>query len=193
MIYSGDIPKLRGYALIFTLNRSMININAGRTKLAIADLKVFIGLVNTYIKNKQINADKGNALIAAANAIIAKLQGTKSDTTESSLTDVGQSNLQDLISESKLGVIYPNPFGESVTINYEIAECTGPTEKVQISIYDISGRLVGTLVDKNVQSGRYSTLWSGRYDNGGPAPYGTYFVRFKAGNTEEVKQIMLVR
>ena len=91
MIYKGDIPKLRGYALIFTLNSSLRNINANRIKLAIADLKVFIGLVNTYIKNKQINTDKGKALIAAANAIIAKLQGTKSDTAETSLTMSDQS------------------------------------------------------------------------------------------------------
>jgi hypothetical protein len=193
MIYKGDIPKLRGYVLIFTLNSSLRNINANRTKLAIADLKVFIGLVNTYIKNKQINTDKGKALIKAANAIIAKLQGTKSDTEETSLTDVGQSNLPDLISESKIGAIYPNPFNESITIEYEIADMELNSGKVMIQIYDVTGRVICNLVNKNMEPGRYSVTWNGRYENEGLVSKGIYYIRFAAGNTREVKRIMLIR
>jgi uncharacterized protein (TIGR02145 family) len=193
MIYKGDIPKLRGYALIFTLNSSLRNINANRIKLAIADLKVFIGLVNTYIKNKQINTDRGNALIKAANAIIAKLQGTKSDTAETSLTDVGQSNLPDLISESKIGAIYPNPFSESITIEYEIADMELNSGKVMIQIYDVTGRVVCNLVNKNMEPGRYSVTWNGHYENEGSVSKGIYYIRFAAGKAQEVKRIMLVR
>jgi hypothetical protein len=193
MIYSGDVPKIRGYALIFTLNSSIRNINAGNSKLAIVDLKAFIALVNTYIKNKQVSAANGNALIAAANAIIAKLQGTKSDTIEFSLTDVGQSNLPDLISESKLGVIYPNPFGESVNINYEIADNQESINKVFLKVYDLNGRLVKILLNQTMQAGRYSIVWDGKYENGGRASYGTYFLLFRNGNVEQVKAIMLVR
>jgi YVTN family beta-propeller protein len=193
MIYSGDIPKLRGYVLIFTLNSSLRNINAGRTKLAIVDLKAFIALVNTYIKNKQISTTNGNALVTAANAIIAKLQGTKSDITESYSTDVGQSNLPDLISESKIGAIYPNPFNESITIDYEIADMELNSGKVMIQIYDVTGRVVCNLVNKNMEPGRYSVTWNGRYENEGLVSKGIYYIRFAAGKTREVKRIMLVR
>jgi len=99
----------------------------------------------------------------------------------------------DLIHESKLGVIYPNPFSETVTINYEIAESDQNHEKVLIRIYDLSGRLVGTLVNKTMQPGLYKVDWSGNYDQGGPAPYGTYFVIFRAGKIVEVREIMLLR
>jgi hypothetical protein len=193
MIYSGDIPKLRGYALIFTLNSSLRNINASRTKLAIIDLKAFIALVNTYIKNKQINTDKGKALIAAANAIIAKLQGNKSDTGESSLTNGEQANLPDLITEFKLGTVYPNPFTESVTINYEIAKIDGFSDRAVIKIYDINGHLVSTILDKDMEPSRYTVVWKGIYDNGKTAPYGTYFILFRAGGLEEVKKVILLK
>jgi flagellar hook assembly protein FlgD len=130
-------------------------------------------------------------LIATAQRII-DLLGGKSETEESTEASFDQSQ-PDLISVSKLGEIFPNPFSQTVKINYEIAESVGSPEKVFIRIYDISGRLVGTLVNETMPSGRYSTLWSGKYEKGGPAPLGSYFIRFSAGKTNEVKQIMLIR
>ncbi len=65
--------------------------------------------------------------------------------------------------------------------------------RVTINIYDISGKLVGNLVNRTQESGRYSATWSGNYDNGTHVPYGIYFIRFKAGKTEEVREIMLVK
>jgi polyhydroxyalkanoate synthesis regulator phasin len=192
MINSGSIKATDGKMLINKLNDALSNIARGKTKTAINDLNTFINKVNSLVKTGKIKKDQGQKLIDDVNAIIAKLKGAKSDETEFDISDAGLSHPVQ-ISESKLGVIYPNPFSESITINYEIAESKVSADKVLIRIYDISGRLVGTLVNKNMQSGRYSTLWSGRYDRGGPAPFGTYFVRFKAGNTEEVREIMLVR
>ena len=192
MINNGDIPKLRGYALIVTLNGSLRNYYAGRTKLAIVDLTAFNALVNTYLKNKQISTAQGNALIKSSNAIITQLKTTKSDLIEPYLSDNEQTK-HDLISESKLGAIYPNPFSESVTINYEIADNSESIRKVLIRVYDLNGRLVRTLVEQEMQPGRYLKIWDGRYENGGRAPYGTYFVLFRNGNVEQVKAIMLVR
>ena len=192
MINNGNITKLRGYALIVTLNSALRNINAKRPNLAIVDLTAFNALVNTYIKNKQITSAQGNALVNSATALINQLKGTKSALTESYLADTEQVK-QDLISESRLGVIYPNPFSQSVTINYEIAENKEVLTKVQIMVYDINGRLVCSLVDEMMQSGCYTTSWNGDYCQGSAAPYGTYFVKFRAGIVEEVSKIMLLK
>ena len=192
MINKGDIPKLRGYALIVTLNSALRDLYANRTKLAIADLNAFKLLVNAYIKNKQISTTQGNALIKSITAIISQLNGTKSD--ESVIyPSERERSYQDNILRSKLGVIYPNPFSQSVTINYEIAENKEALTKVQIMIYDINGRLLSTLVDNMMQSGCYTTSWKGDFDKGGAAPYGTYFVIFRAGDVEEVSKIMLIK
>jgi len=51
---------------------------------------------------------------------------------------------------------YPNPFRESTTIKYRVAE----TANVNISIFDLTGRKVATLVNQKVQDGTYETVWS---------------------------------
>jgi hypothetical protein len=192
MINTGDITKLRGYALIVTLNSALRNINANRPNLAILDLTAFNILVNTYIKNKQITSAQGIALVNSATALINQLKGTKSALSEPSLADTVQVN-QDLIPVSRLGVIYPNPFSQTITINYDVAEKNEAPTKVQIMIYDINGKLVESLVDEIMQSGCYTASWNGTYNDGTPAPYGTYFVLFRAGNVEDVSKIMLLK
>ncbi len=193
MINNGSITKVRGYALIILLNNSLKNINAGRTKLAILDLTAFNALIKTYNKNKQISTNQANALINAANAIIAQLKGTKSDEAAPASDYTEVITKQDIVSESKLGIIYPNPFSESVVINYEVAADDPGIAKVLIRIYDISGRLIGTLVNMNMQFGRYTVSWDGKDINGEQAPHGTYIVHFKAGDKEEVKEVVLVK
>jgi len=192
MINNGNITKLRGYALIVTLNSALRNINANRPNLAILDLTAFNVLVNTYIKNKQITSAQGNALVNSATALINQLKGTKSALSEPFPADTTQVN-QGLIPVSRLGVIYPNPFSQTITINYNVAEKNEAPTKVQIMIYDINGKLVESLVDEIMQSGCYTASWNGTYDDGTHAPYGTYFVLFRAGNVVEVGKIMLIK
>ena len=193
MINNGSITKVRGYALIVLLNNSLKNINAGRTKLAILDLTAFNALIKTYNKNKQISTNQANALINAANAIIAQLRGTKSDEAAPASDYTEEITKQDIVSESKLGIIYPNPFSESVVINYKIGGSDPVTGKVLIRIFDLNGRLVTTLVNMTMQSGHYTVTWSGKDDSGVQAPHGTYFVHFMTGITDEVREIMLIK
>jgi flagellar hook assembly protein FlgD len=110
------------------------------------------------------------------------------------LADVGQSDLPDLITESKLGIIYPNPTREGITINYDVAADELNGGMVSIQVYDLSGRLVSNLVNRKHEPGCYSVSWGGSYENGGgPVPRGIYYIRFTAGSVKEVQQIMLVR
>ncbi len=192
MINNGTVKEAKGNELIKKLNEALINLEKGKTKTAVNNLGAINNQISALIKSGLLKSVQGNALITSINAIIAQVNGAKSALGETYLTDNELLN-QDLISESKLGVIYPNPFAESITINYEIAESNENQNKVQIKVYDISGRLVSTLVDKMIQQGRYTTSWKGNYDRGGRAPHGTYFVLFRTGNMEQVREIMLIR
>jgi hypothetical protein len=142
----------------------------------------------------RISSDVGNELIAKAKEIIAMLK-SKSGETEILTDRYGRATDldQELVAESGLGAIYPNPFSESVVINYEVAADDPGIAKVLIRIYDMSGKMVGTLVNMNMQPGRYTVTWNGRDMNGEQAPHGTYIVHFKAGATEEVKEVVLVK
>jgi uncharacterized protein (TIGR02145 family) len=191
LINSGTILESTGDDLIKKLNDVLSKLNADNPKAAISLLGAFINKVENRMKSSLIPAAEGNALIDAANAIIAQLKVTKSTSFESGFGDSDEQLRPEVIpSASKLGDIYPNPFNESITINYEIAGNKESFSKVIIRVYDINGRLVSTLVDKTMPSGRYTTQWKGNNDQDGPVPFGAYFILFKAGNTEEVREII---
>jgi uncharacterized protein (TIGR02145 family) len=196
MMSRHTITKSLGNMLTGKLNDALINVAKGKTKTAINSLNAFISKVKELRSSHQILYDEGQRLIDDANAIIAKLNGTKSGETESDISDAGLSNRvqkSESIPESRLGLIYPNPFSQTITVNYEIAENKEALTKVQLMVYDVNGRLVSTLVDQMMQSGCYTTSWNGDNDSGGAAPYGTYFVLFRAGTVKEVNKIMLIK
>jgi hypothetical protein len=134
----------------------------------------------------------GNELINSVNAIITKIKETKSDDDDFSLPDTEKTE-SERIAESGLGVIYPNPFSDEITINYQIANINEGYGNVRISILDIHGRTVKTIIDRIVQPGCYTEVWKGEYENGSKAPEGIYFVLFKTGTNEDQKVIILSR
>jgi flagellar hook assembly protein FlgD len=68
---------------------------------------------------------------------------------------------------------YPNPFNPSTTIEFSMPEAG----TVKLAIYSLTGRLVRTLVDGDMPSGRHRVAWSGRNDDEIPVASGIYFCR----------------
>ncbi|MCP4713144.1 MAG: T9SS type A sorting domain-containing protein, partial [Planctomycetes bacterium] len=92
---------------------------------------------------------------------------------------------------------YPNPFNPITTIRYALPnypfEGGRAVVKVKISIYNIAGRLIKTLVDKRQDSGYYSVVWDGRNNRGHAVTNGTYFYRVKVGKNEITKKMVLLK
>ena len=84
----------------------------------------------------------------------------------------------------------PNPFNPSTTISYDVADGGG---HVTLRIYDVSGRLVRTLVDQNQGPGRKSVAWKGDNDQGGRVASGVYFYRMSAPGFTETKRMVLLK
>jgi len=84
---------------------------------------------------------------------------------------------------------YPNPFNPSCTITYELPEAG----HVNLSIYDVRGALVATLVDGWRGEGTYTAVWNGAAANGAPMPSGVYFYRLEAGKLEATRRMVLLR
>ena len=84
---------------------------------------------------------------------------------------------------------YPNPFNACTKINYQVKENC----RVQIKIYDITGRQVRTLVDEMKSIGHHSVIWDSRDDVGNDLTSGVYLYQLKAKNYSEMKRMVLVK
>jgi len=71
----------------------------------------------------------------------------------------------------------PNPFGTMTTLRYEL----NVAAFTSLRIYDVAGRLVRTLVEREQSAGVHDAVWDGLDDAGRAVFAGPYFVRFTAG------------
>ena len=75
--------------------------------------------------------------------------------------------------EFALNNAYPNPFNPSTTIGFSIPY----SMDIVLNVYDISGRLVKTLVDETKYAGFHSCVWDGRDQNGNSVSNGLYIYK----------------
>ena len=107
-------------------------------------------------------------------------------------------NVKVIPSQYMLFQNYPNPFNPSTKIRYSIPstsiEAVHPDKlgqvapSVQLKVYDILGREVTTLVNKNQQPGNYEVEF-----NASQLSSGVYFYKLKAGNYTSIKKMILLR
>ncbi len=89
---------------------------------------------------------------------------------------------------------YPNPFNPVTTIEYDLGFIDGPFQKVTLTVYDILGRNVKTLVNTQQGIGRYRLKWNGKDQNGVPVSSGIYFVHLLTNmGRSQTKKVMLMR
>lgn len=79
---------------------------------------------------------------------------------------------------------YPNPFNPTTKIQYDLKEAG----EVRIQIYDISGRLIQTLVNERKTAGRYRVSF-----NAGHLASGIYLMRMEAGAFLQIKKMTLIK
>lgn len=97
----------------------------------------------------------------------------------------------------------PNPFFRFTTIRYSVQGSRGAEgqgrdssayQLINLSVYDVSGRLVRTLVDTEEKPGVYSVDWDGKADNGVDVARGVYFCRLAAGDAfTAVRKLVVLR
>ncbi|RPH63492.1 MAG: T9SS C-terminal target domain-containing protein [Acidobacteria bacterium] len=88
-----------------------------------------------------------------------------------------------------LGQNHPNPFNPATTIEYELAH----GEHVTISVYNINGELVQTLVNASLPAGPHYVEWNGRDQGGTPVASGVYLYRMHAGSFVDTKKLVLLK
>jgi len=83
----------------------------------------------------------------------------------------------------------PNPFARVTSVNYELAQYGS----VELTVHDVSGRLVQRLESGPRQRGFHTARWDGNDGRGRVVPAGVYFVRFSAGGKVSTGRVTLVR
>ncbi len=80
--------------------------------------------------------------------------------------------------------VYPNPFNPTTSISYNVDKFS----KVNINIYDLTGKLVSNLVNSHKSIGNHSIIW-----NASTLPSGVYFINLSINSYTETKKIMLTK
>jgi len=90
---------------------------------------------------------------------------------------------------SKLCRSQPNPFKHTTTLSFELAVPVN----AEISIYDLSGRLVRHLTREELAAGQHTTTWDGRDNHGSRVSAGVYFARMSTGSEVHTKKVILMK
>ncbi len=87
--------------------------------------------------------------------------------------------------------IYPQPFSSVVNIEYTIPK----ESKVALQVYDVSGRLIRTIVNTKQSPGIYTAKWDGKTRNGRKVTSGVYFCRLVVNGNEQkaTRKLLLVK
>jgi flagellar hook assembly protein FlgD len=93
-----------------------------------------------------------------------------------------------------LGQNYPNPFNPVTKITYDVGFVDGPEQHVNLSIYNLLGQHVQTLVDGQQTIGRHTVPWYGRDKTGMNVASGVYFMHMTTSVGKiQTKKVMLLR
>jgi hypothetical protein len=104
-------------------------------------------------------------------------------------SDVEFSDLVNVPKEFLLSQNYPNPFNPETRINYQINR----TEFVKLSVYNLLGEKVTTLVSETQIPNSYTVIWNGKDDQGKDVPSGAYIYTLKLNRSSQSFRMMLVR
>lgn len=84
---------------------------------------------------------------------------------------------------------YPNPFNPSTTIRFNLPE----REKVDLTIFAITGEKVKTLLSDELKAGVHEVQWDARNDRGHMVASGLYILYMKAADFSSSKKMLLIR
>jgi hypothetical protein len=102
---------------------------------------------------------------------------------------IGDEERDMLPKDFSLSQNHPNPFNPSTVIDYAL-----PTRaNVSISIYNVLGQKIKTLLNEDINAGYHKTTWDGTNDDGIAAASGIYFYKIIAGEFTATKKMILLK
>jgi len=81
---------------------------------------------------------------------------------------------------------YPNPFNTATEISFNLIKSTF----IKVEIVDLNGKLINTLLNKNMPAGKHKTTWNGENKNGRNVSSGLYFCRLTTSQEVTTKKLL---
>lgn len=103
--------------------------------------------------------------------------------------DLGDDGLSAIPGKARLHQNYPNPFNPTTTIQYELAAAS----RVILSVYDLLGQEVNTLVSGTRGPGVHAATWDGTNQNGRKVSSGLYLYRLEVGGLVQTRKLLLAK
>jgi hypothetical protein len=94
-----------------------------------------------------------------------------------------------LPSKTTLSKCSPTPFSNNAYISYSLSK----PETVELNVYNLNGKLIRRLVNKQQNSGHYQVCWDGRDNLGKNLPNGVYFYQLKTNGNRITKKTIIIR
>jgi hypothetical protein len=88
---------------------------------------------------------------------------------------------------------YPNPFNPQTSIRFSVPGSLGDAASVSLRVYDMRGRLVTELIDRDLPPGEHTVIWEGEDRSGRPLPSGIYFSKLTCGKSTSIRKMLLIK
>jgi hypothetical protein len=89
----------------------------------------------------------------------------------------------------ELSPVWPNPLRDATTVNYRLSAAGS----FRLSVVDVTGREVETLVDGWQAAGGHSVQWNGRDANGREVGNGVYFIQARSATAQASRRLVVMR
>ncbi len=84
---------------------------------------------------------------------------------------------------------YPNPFNPSTTISFVMPV----SENIRLTVYDLTGREIVSLINAKLASGLHSIMWNGLDNNGRQVATGIYLYQIRSANFVQTKTMTFIK
>lgn len=178
----------------------VLAFKAGRVILAESNVGVAVDEPLSIISGVHISTSSGTLLYGSIGGGFAAARLAVEEETnvvkerEEKTTAEKETELK-LPTEYALFQNYPNPFNPSTLIQFDIPEVS----RVRLVTYDVLGREVATLIDRELEAATYRWTWEGRDRDGKYVASGVYFYRLDAASLRSnraltsVKKLLILR
>ncbi|MYF92071.1 MAG: T9SS type A sorting domain-containing protein [Gemmatimonadetes bacterium] len=149
------------------------------------------GTMNFYVDPVADNLEEGDEIIR----LIGTIDGLEGGEVEITLSDPGASEAAKVAVQTRpeafaLADNFPNPFNPTTTIQYALPRAAD----VELTVYNVVGQPVRTLVAEHQSAGRYAVEWDATDDRGHSLSAGMYLYRLQAGGEFlKVKKMLLLK